>query len=73
MNSIHTSVGTGALIEQYIEGRELYVGVMGNGQLHVLPVWELIMDQLPEDARRIATERVKWSRTYQAKYGCSRC
>jgi D-alanine-D-alanine ligase len=27
------------------------------------------MDQLPEDARRIATERVKWSRTYQAKYG----
>jgi D-alanine-D-alanine ligase len=66
---IHTSVGTGALIEQYIEGRELYVGVMGNGQLHVLPVWELIMDQLPEDARRIATERVKWNRTYQAKYG----
>src|SRR5580765_4995462 len=66
---IHASVGTGALIEQYIEGRELYVGVMGNGQLHVLPVWELIMDQLPEDARRIATERVKWSRTYQAKYG----
>lgn len=66
---IHTSVGTGALIEQYIEGRELYVGVLGNGQVHVLPVWELLMDQLPEDARRIATERVKWSRTYQAKYG----
>jgi D-alanine-D-alanine ligase len=53
---IHASVGTGALIEQYIEGRELYVG-------------ELMLDQLPEDARRIATERVKWSRAYQAKYG----
>jgi len=66
---IHASVGTGALIEQYIEGRELYVGVLGNGQVHVLPVWELIMDQLPEDARRIATERVKWSRAYQEKYG----
>ena len=66
---IHESVGTGALIERYIEGRELYVGVMGNGHVHVLPVWELIMDQLPEDARRIATERVKWSRTYQVKYG----
>jgi catechol 2,3-dioxygenase-like lactoylglutathione lyase family enzyme len=66
---IHASVGTGALIEQYIEGRELYVGVMGNGHVHVLPVWELIMDKLPDDARRIATERVKWSRTYQAKYG----
>jgi D-alanine-D-alanine ligase len=32
-------------------------------------VWELLLDQLPEDARRIATERVKWSRAYQEKYG----
>ncbi|MDH4187757.1 MAG: ATP-grasp domain-containing protein, partial [Nitrospira sp.] len=66
---IHTSIGTGALIEQYIEGREFYVGVMGNGHAHVLPVWELILDNLPEDAKRIATERVKWSRAYQDKYG----
>ena len=66
---IHESVGTGALIERYIEGRELYVGVIGNGQLQALPVWELKMDKLPEDARRIATERVKWSRKYQDKYG----
>jgi len=66
---IHNSVGTGALIERYIEGREFYVGIIGNGQLQVLPVWELIMDKLPDDAKRIATERVKWSRTYQKKYG----
>jgi D-alanine-D-alanine ligase len=66
---IHANIGTGALIERYIEGREFYVGVMGNGHVHVLPVWELIMDKLPDDARRIATERVKWNRTYQAKYG----
>jgi D-alanine-D-alanine ligase len=66
---IHSSVGTGALIERYIEGREFYVGLMGNGHLHALPVWELIMDKLPDDARRIATERVKWSRKYQDKYG----
>jgi D-alanine-D-alanine ligase len=66
---IHESVGTGALVEQYIEGRELYVGVMGNGHLRVLPVWELVMDRMPEEAWRIATERVKWSRKYQNKYG----
>lgn len=66
---IHESVDTGALIEEYIEGRELYVGVIGNGQLQALPVWELRMDKLPGDARRIATERVKWSRKYQDKYG----
>ncbi|WP_455378417.1 D-alanine--D-alanine ligase family protein [Petrachloros mirabilis] len=66
---IHQSVKTAALVERYIEGRELYVGVLGNGHLRVLPVWELKMDRLPEDARRIATERVKWSRKYQNKYG----
>ncbi|HEY6085498.1 MAG TPA: D-alanine--D-alanine ligase, partial [Nitrospira sp.] len=66
---IHQSVGTGALIERYIEGREFYVGVLGNGHVHVLPVWELKMDKLPDDARRIATERVKWNRKYQDKYG----
>jgi len=66
---VHQSIGTGALVERYIEGREFYVGIMGNGHLQVLPVWELIMDKLPEDARRIATQRVKWSRKYQDKYG----
>ncbi len=66
---IHDSVGSGALIERYIEGREFYVGIIGNGQLQALPVWELILDKLPEDAKRIATERVKWSRKYQKKYG----
>lgn len=62
---IHNSVGTGALVEQFIEGRELYVGVLGNTRLQVLPVWELILNKLPEEARRIATERVKWSGKYQ--------
>lgn len=66
---IHDSVGTGALIERYIEGREFYVGLMGNRHLHAFPVWELFMDKLPDDVRRIATERVKWSRKYQDKYG----
>ncbi|BCA55621.1 D-alanine-D-alanine ligase [Nitrospira sp. KM1] len=66
---IHQSVGTDALIERYVEGREFYVGVIGNAHLQVLPVWELNMDNLPDDANRIATQRVKWSRTYQDKYG----
>lgn len=69
---IHQSLGTGALVERYIEGRELYVAVMGNQRLHVFPVWELNMSQLPEEARKIATARVKWSQSYQKKYGvCS--
>ena len=70
---IHDNVGTGALVERYIEGRELYVGVMGNAHLQVFPVWELVMDKMPDEARRIATERVKWSRKYQDKYGIRSC
>ena len=66
---IHESVGTGAIVEQYVEGRELYVGVLGDRRLQVLPVWELNLDKMPEEAQRIATERVKWSRKYQKKYG----
>jgi len=65
---IHNSVGTGAIVERYIEGRELYVGVLGNQRLQVFPIWELVMDNLPDEARRIATARVKWSRQYQRKY-----
>ena len=62
------SVGTGALVERYIEGRELYVGVLGNTRLQVLPIWELVLSNLPEDAKKIATARVKWSDKYQKKY-----
>ena len=38
---IHERIGTAAIAEQYVEGRELYVGVLGNDRLRVLPVWEL--------------------------------
>ena len=66
---IHESLGTSAIVERYIEGRELYVGVVGNRRLRVFPVWELRMEGLPDEARPIATQRLKWSRPYQKKYG----
>jgi D-alanine-D-alanine ligase len=66
---IHDSIGTAALVEQYIEGRELYVGILGNQTLQAMPVWELFFTNMPEGAKRIATDRVKWSVKYQKKYG----
>ena len=50
-------------------GRELYVGIIGNQTLQALPVWELFFTNMPPDAKRIATDRVKWSVKYQKKYG----
>jgi D-alanine-D-alanine ligase len=66
---IHRSVGTDAIVERYIEGRELYVGIVGNLALKVFPVWELNLGNLPRESWRIATERVKWSGSYQQKHG----
>src|SRR5258708_20908431 len=62
-------MGTAAIAERYIEGRELYVGVLGKQTLQAMPVWELFFTNMPEGARRIATDRVKWSAKYQKKYG----
>ncbi len=66
---IHERIGTAAIVEQYIEGRELYVGVLGNERLRVLPVWELTFKELSEGARAIATERIKADRAYQKRVG----
>jgi D-alanine-D-alanine ligase len=66
---VHESVGTDAIVEQYVEGRELYCGVIGNQRLQVLPVWEMTFANMPEGQRRIATERVKWNAKYQKRVG----
>ena len=66
---IHDSIGTDALVEQFIEGRELYVGVMGNERLRVFPIWEMQFTKMPDNVHHIATERVKWSVKYQEKHG----
>jgi D-alanine-D-alanine ligase len=66
---IHRKVGTDAIAERYVEGRELYVGVIGNLKLQVFPVWEMKFEKMPEHSYRIATERVKWNDAYQKKHG----
>jgi D-alanine-D-alanine ligase len=66
---IHDSINTDAIVEQYVEGRELYCGIIGNQRLQVLPVWEMTFAHMPESQRRIATERVKWSEKYQKRVG----
>jgi D-alanine-D-alanine ligase len=66
---IQESIGTPAIVEQYIEGREIYVGVLGNERLRVLPIWELRFEALPQGAWPIATERAKHNPDYQERRG----
>jgi D-alanine-D-alanine ligase len=66
---VHDSLGTAAIVEQFIDGRELYVGVVGNSRLTTFPVWEMSFAGMPDNRWRIATERVKWSTQYQKRHG----
>lgn len=66
---IHRTAGTAALAEQYVEGREMYVGVMGNARAKVLPVWEFFLEKRPKGAPLIATDRGKWDPDYQEQVG----
>ena len=67
VNFIHERVGTPAIAEQYIEGREIYVGIIGNERLRVLPVWELTFGNMAEGDWPIATEKVKHDTGYQER------
>ena len=68
---IFEKIGTDAIVEEYIEGREVYVGVLGTRRLEVLPPWELILDDLPVSSFKIATEKVKWDKKYQDRHNIS--
>lgn len=66
---IHRTVDDHAMAEEYIEGREIYVGVMGNSRLETFTPWELLLKNLPEGAPNIATRKVKWDLAYQKRAG----
>jgi D-alanine-D-alanine ligase len=66
---VHRHLATDAIAERYVEGREIYVGMLGNGRIRTLPAWELVFSRMPEDAAHIATEKVKWDRAYQERHG----
>jgi D-alanine-D-alanine ligase len=68
---IHESITGDALIEEFIDGREIYVGVMGNKRITVLPPWELFFENTAPGSMAIATQRVKHNLQYQAKHGIS--
>jgi D-alanine-D-alanine ligase len=58
-----------ALIEEYIEGRELYLSVLGNRKLAVFPPREIFFNEVPEDEPKFATYQAKWNDAYRKKWG----
>jgi len=66
---LQEAAGSDVMAEEFVPGRELYVGVLGNQRVRTFPVWELIIANLPEDTPNIATEQVKFDLEYQDKMG----
>lgn len=66
---IHEHTMTDALVEEFIEGRELYVGVLGNERIRTLTPWEFIFGELKAGRAAIATRKAKWDRAYQVRHG----
>jgi D-alanine-D-alanine ligase len=66
---VHDRMKQEALAEEYIEGRELYVSILGNRRLQVLPIREVIFTKMPEDQPRFATFKAKWDETYRQRWG----
>ncbi len=66
MDWLHSNFDSPVLIEEYIDGREMYVGVIGNDNPEALPVIELDLSKLPEGTPRIAAAEVKWGKGTKA-------
>lgn len=66
---VHEKFGSDAIAEEYIEGRELYVSILGNHRLQVFPIRELVFKEVPPDEPKIATYKAKWDEEYRKRWG----
>jgi D-alanine-D-alanine ligase len=66
---IHERMSLDAIAEEYIDGRELYVSIIGDRALRVLPAREMTFGQMAEDEPRIATYKAKWDDAYRKRWG----
>ena len=66
---IHRTLHQPAIAEELIEGRELYVGIVGNQELQLLPTIEMTFDGIDDPNMRIATYSAKWDLDYRNRWG----
>jgi D-alanine-D-alanine ligase len=69
VNFVHEKYNSDAIAEEYIDGRELYVSLIGNIRLTVLPIRELVFREVPPNEPKIATFKAKWDEEYRKRWG----
>jgi D-alanine-D-alanine ligase len=65
---VHGRWNQPVIAEEYVEGREFYVTVLGNGRLTVLPPRECFFDSEAGQGPELVTYRVKWNTKYREKW-----
>ena len=66
---VHEKFSQEAIAEEYIEGRELYVSILGNDRLQVFPIREIVFKEVPPEEPKIATYKAKWDEEYRKRWG----
>lgn len=66
---VHEKIENDVIAEEYIDGREIYVSLLGNQSLQVFPIRELVFTNVPPDEPKIATYRAKWDEEYRQRWG----
>ncbi|MFC1479981.1 hypothetical protein ACFL5Y_00845 [Candidatus Omnitrophota bacterium] len=66
---IHEKFDMAAIVEEYIDGRELYLGILGNKRLQPFPIREMKFTEVPEDEPKVATYKAKWDKKYRDRWG----
>ncbi len=66
---IHEKYDNDVIAEEYIEGRELYVSLLGNHRLQAFAIRELVFQEVPPDEPKIATYKAKWDEEYRKRWG----
>ncbi|MBX7148849.1 ATP-grasp domain-containing protein [bacterium] len=66
---IHQNMARDAMAEEFIEGRELYVSILGNKKPDVLPIREMVFEKSLHPEREFASFKAKWNKEYRLQKG----
>ena len=66
---VHDSLDHDALVEEYVDGREIYVSLVGNQKLEIFPPREIVFEKVPAGEPRLATYAAKWDAAYRERWG----
>ncbi len=66
---IHKRFQTHALVEEFIEGKEFFVGILGTNKIKTLPAWELVYKNIKDPEKEIYSENAKFNESYRLRHG----